>query len=366
MLYEGFVLVEFKLETTSVDRTVLVPMLVTRETLDYPIIGYNVIEELVQKEEVPDKLVAKEWAASFPDIHGEKILSLFSFIQTPSPEQLCFVKTIKQNIVIPYKTIISVKCRANTGPVEKTTPVLFEPSSEQSWPGGLEISEELLTIPYGSACRVQINVSNTSDHDITLNKRTVLGTLQLVKSVTPQEVRRKDIDLSKCQTVHSVQSEPLNGTMPSKQEEANKDRDYNPIDDLDLSDLTTQQQIRVREILAEEKGVFFSKSDDDIGCIDELEFKLNMKDQTPVQKTYNSIPRPLYPEVKQHIEDLLNRGWVTNSKSPYSSPVVCVRKKNGELRSFMCRLSRLNKRTIPDRYPLPRVQDILDGLGGNK
>ncbi len=166
----------------------------------------------------------------------------------------------------------------------------------------------------------------------------MLGTLQLVKSVTPQEVRRKDIDSCKCQTVHSVQSEPQNGTMPTKHEEAqtsnfaeNKDRDYDPIDDLDLSGLTTQQQIRVREMLAEEKGVF-SKSDDDIGCIDELELKLNMKDQTPVQKTYNSIPRPLYPEVKQHIEDLLNREWVTKSKSPYSSPVVCVRKKNGELR----------------------------------
>ena len=117
-------------------------------------------------------------------------------------------------------------------------------------------------------------------------------------------------------------------------------------------------------MLAEEKGVF-SKSDGDIGCIDKLELKLNMKDQTPVQKTYNSIPRPLYPEVKQHIEDLLNRGRVTNSKSPYSSPVVCVRKKNGELR-LCVDYRELNKRTIPDRYPLPRVQDILDGLGGNK
>ena len=139
-----------------------------------------------------------------------------------------------------------MKCRANTGPVEKTTPVIFEPSTEQSWPGGLEISEELLTIPYGSSCRVQINVSNTSDHDITLNKRTVLGTLQLVKSVTPQEVRRKDIDSCKCQTVRSVQSEPQNGKMPTKQEEAqtsnsaeNKDRDYDPIDDVDLRSLTT-------------------------------------------------------------------------------------------------------------------------------
>ena len=50
MPYEGFVVVNFKLETSSVDQTILVPMLVTHETLDYPIIRYNVIEELVKKD----------------------------------------------------------------------------------------------------------------------------------------------------------------------------------------------------------------------------------------------------------------------------------------------------------------------------
>jgi hypothetical protein len=137
-----------------------------------------------------------------------------------------------------------------------------------------------------------------------------------------------------------------------------------PINDLDFSGLTTQQRVMVKQMLEEEKESF-STSDDDIGCIEELELKLNMKDQTPVQKTFNSIPRPLYPEVKQYIEDLLNRGWITKSKSPYSSPVVCVRKKNGELR-LCVDYRELNKRTTPDRHPLPRVQDTLDGLGGNK
>ena len=106
-------------------------------------------------------------------------------------------------------------------------------------------------------------------------------------------------------------------------------------------------------MLEEEKEVF-SKSEDDIGCIEELELKLKMRDQTPVQKTYNSIPRPLYPEVKQHVEDLLNRGWIVKSKSSYSSPVVFVRKKNGELR-LCVDYRELNKRTVPDRHPLPRV-----------
>ncbi|KAL7883020.1 hypothetical protein SRHO_G00006800 [Serrasalmus rhombeus] len=57
-------------------------------------------------------------------------------------------------------------------------------------------------------------------------------------------------------------------------------------------------------------------------------------------------------------------GWVKKSNSPYVSPVVCVRKKDGTLR-LCIDYQELNKKTIPDRQPIPRVQDIMDGLGGN-
>ena len=57
---------------------------------------------------------------------------------------------------------------------------------------------------------------------------------------------------------------------------------------------------------------------------------INLKDHQPVQKKYTSVPRPLYPEVKQYIEDLLDQNFIAKSKSPYSSSVVCVRKKDTE------------------------------------
>ena len=58
---------------------------------------------------------------------------------------------------------------------------------------------------------------------------------------------------------------------------------------------------------------------------------LQLSDTFPVLKTYTSIPRLLYAEVKSYIEDLPNRGWITKFKSSYLSPVVCVRKKDGGL-----------------------------------
>lgn len=49
--------------------------------------------------------------------------------------------------------------------------------------------------------------------------------------------------------------------------------------------------------------------------------------------------------------------------SSYAAPVVCIRKKDGNLR--LCVDYRLlNRKTVPDRHPLPRIQDLIDTFGG--
>ena len=92
--------------------------------------------------------------------------------------------------------------------------------------------------------------------------------------------------------------------------------------------------------------------------------KVQLTDKVPVQRNYNSIPQPLHKEVREYLIDLITKGWITKSKSSYSSPMVCVRKKDGTLR--LCIDYRgLNTKTIPDRTPIPRIQDVLNVLGGN-
>ena len=73
----------------------------------------------------------------------------------------------------------------------------------------------------------------------------------------------------------------------------------------------------------------------------------------------------MFNEVKQHLKQLLDAGIIRRSKSPWSSNIVLCRKKSGELR--MCvDYRQLNMRTKKDSYALPRVEDILDSLSGNK
>lgn len=67
--------------------------------------------------------------------------------------------------------------------------------------------------------------------------------------------------------------------------------------------------------------------------------------------------------LKEFIQELLVKGWIIKSEWPYAAIVICVRKKDGTLR--LCIDYRpLNNRTVPDRHPLPRIQDLTESLGG--
>ena len=106
-----------------------------------------------------------------------------------------------------------------------------------------------------------------------------------------------------------------------------------------------------------EESESFSNDDLDIGSAKDLQMKIRLSDHTPAQKTYLAVPRPLYPELKVYIEDLLNQGFITKSRSHYSLAVVCVREKDNTMR-LCVGFRELNKRTILDRHPLPRMQEL--------
>ena len=71
----------------------------------------------------------------------------------------------------------------------------------------------------------------------------------------------------------------------------------------------------------------------------------------------------MYDEVKTHLQEMLDLGAIRPSNSPWASAIVLVRKKDGRLR-FCIDLRKLNNRTVKDAYSLPRIESILDSLGG--
>ena len=66
-------------------------------------------------------------------------------------------------------------------------------------------------------------------------------------------------------------------------------------------------------------------------------------------------------KVRRQLDEYLEKGWICPSSSPYSAPIVFIRKKTGELRMTVD-YRVLNHQTKKDIYPLPRIDDLLNKL----
>ena len=98
----------------------------------------------------------------------------------------------------------------------------------------------------------------------------------------------------------------------------------------------------------------------------EIDFAIDLIPGTqPISKApYRMAPTELQ-ELKEQLQDLLSKGFIRPSVSPWGAPVLFVKKKDGSLR-LCIDYRELNKVTIRNQYPLPRIDDLFDQLAGAK
>ena len=96
----------------------------------------------------------------------------------------------------------------------------------------------------------------------------------------------------------------------------------------------------------------------------EIEFTIELVPETgPISiAPYTMSPLELI-ELKMQIEELLEKGFIRPSASPWGAPVLSVKKKDGDIR-LCVHYRQLNKVTIKNKSPLPRIDDLMDQLQG--
>jgi hypothetical protein len=94
----------------------------------------------------------------------------------------------------------------------------------------------------------------------------------------------------------------------------------------------------------------------------DIDFSINlMPGAAPVSKTPYRMSTPELKELQMQPEELMKKGYIHLSVSPWGAPVLFVRNKYGTLR-LCIDFRQLNKVTVKNKYPLPKIDDLFDQL----
>ena len=137
-----------------------------------------------------------------------------------------------------------------------------------------------------------------------------------------------------------------------------------PDDSFNFPQIPPEHLAEVKNLIARHKNLFADKMSE-LGMATAVKHTINVGASNPINLPLRRTPEALRIVVKTQIEEMEAHNIIRESTSPYAAPVVMVPKKGGELR-FCIDYRQLNKATVKDRYPLPRIDDTIDALYGAK
>ena len=124
-----------------------------------------------------------------------------------------------------------------------------------------------------------------------------------------------------------------------------------------------QHQLKKAQDLITEYDHLFSKDKNDLGFYDKAKFKIDTGDESPIKSKAYRVPYAQQENIDNMVDEMLANKIITKTTSPWASPVVIVKKKDGTDR-FCVDYRKLNKITIKDAYPVPLIGETLDALRG--
>lgn len=207
---------------------------------------------------------------------------------------------------------------------------------------------------------MRMRVFNANTHKVTLHKNSICGFIKPVNVVATVYDANEDV-------------EETDQTSDNKEENDHKT-------DFDLTDvpehvrntfneacvhLTMKQRERLKDMLIRFVDTF-SRNDLDVGHTALAKHIIKIKqDVQPIKQKLRPHPLHYQEEIDRQVEELLEKGYIQRSNSPWSSNVLLVQKKDKTYR--MCiDYRKLNAVTILDAHPIPPISQTIDALAQAK
>ena len=339
--YQGYIEANISVRT-GVPQASTIPclLLVTKDTnysTSTPVIlGTNILDLLLQEckqnfgpQFLQRALLHTPWYLAF------RCLVIRDKELSKSGNQIAIIRSAETSkIIVGPNETKTIKGRTDKELGYQTTSAMIHETSDSSLPDFIELSPEVINYTYGRTKEVNITVSNLTSNSVVIAPKAILCELQPVSTEESKLM---------CDIKHDILKQV----------------------NIDTNDQLNPEQLhQINELLANHADIF-STGEDDIGFCDKIKHRIDLIDETPFKQKTRRIPPAMISEVRQHIDQLLSTGIIRKSKSPWSSNVVLVRKRNGKLR--MCVDYRMfNNRSVKDAYALPKIEEIFDVLQGSK
>ena len=228
---------------------------------------------------------------------------------------------------------------------------------DKSWHGTLVLSDCLLKNNDGTCGTATIIVSNTSFSTQVLRKGAYLGKAATVNLIHV-DAENSDSIVAEDELLTTEALTYSNERICWRKQELRRQLQCH-------SQLLSMEERNQLCNVLEQYHSTFSLDEGERGETNLVEFNIDTGESTPINQVARRVPFAARQEIAAQLSKMQEQGVIQPSKSPWASPVILVRKRDGSLR-FCVDYRALNSVTKPDVFPLPRIDDLLDKLGRAK
>ena len=268
---------------------------------------------------------------------------------TPS----CFRVSVENTAVVPPRSEALVAGKI----VGQYTPVLrlLEPTARLMEVNQLILARSLVDT---SSDIIPLRVLNPTDYPCTLYKDTVAAMCEPVDLVETPHIWGNNLAL--CQ--EHEKGDSVTVAVDNDGETLSVPEHLADLFQRSLHLLNPDERSQLARLLTDFADVF-AVSSDDLGHTSLVTHQINTGSSQPIRQPARRLPLHKRVETDTLLKDMLKKGVIEPSSSPWTSPIVLVKKKDGSTR-FCVDYRKPNEVTVKDSYPLPRIDDCLDALAG--